>query len=64
MLYNEPPPEGRDRLKGGFRSEIATLRRHSGATDGKSLIEGLTWWVGAGDGGGGGLQAAEAERTE
>lgn len=30
----------------------------------ESLIEGLSWWVGAGDGGGGGLQAAEAERTE
>lgn len=30
----------------------------------ESLIEGLSWWVGAGDGGGGGLQAAEAEKTE
>lgn len=30
----------------------------------ESLIEGFSWWVGAGDVGGGGLQAAEAERTE
>lgn len=37
LFYNELPPGGRDRLKGGFRSEIATLRRHSGATDEKRV---------------------------
>lgn len=37
LFNNELPPWGRDRLKGGFRSEIATLRRHSGATDEKRV---------------------------